>query len=93
MEDIPGELDLAPLKQLVKFRPAQVRSRAGKLRQRSVECADLAVSCVTLDARRVLSTIAQDLEREADELEATLRLIRRLYSERSEDEPSMRCDA
>ncbi len=78
-----SEIEIAPLKSILERRRAKVHTGVLKLRQRSRDCADLAASSVTLEGRRILSTLAEKLEREADELETTVAVIGRVQRESS----------
>lgn len=76
--------EIALLKQLPSLPPAVIRRHAETLREQSVECARLAADCLTEDARQVLKDMADELRGEADELDAALRTITRLYSDKVE---------
>ena len=78
--------ELASLKQLPLLPPDEVLERAEELRRRANECADLASDCLTEDAKRVLSAMAEELGERAAELEETLLQIRRLYGESFESD-------
>ena len=59
--------ELASLKQLPLLPPDEVLERAEALRRRANECADLASDCLTEDAKRVLSAMAEELGERAAE--------------------------
>lgn len=85
--------EIGLLKQLPLLPPAVIRRHAETLRQQSVECARLAADCLTEDARRVLEDMADELRGEADEIDAALRTIRRLYSDKAEIAASVSADS
>lgn len=73
--------ELEPLLRVPQLHPSHVRKQAAWLRKRSRQCSDLADTSLTTDARQVFDSLAQELGREADQLEDALAAIRRIYGE------------
>jgi hypothetical protein len=80
------QVEVEPLMQVARVQPEDVRSKARSLRQQSRQCSDLAETSVTADAQQVLAARAQELHREADQIEHALLTIGRLYGGTSASE-------
>lgn len=61
-----------PEAQLHELEPALLQEQADTLRQRSRLCSDLANTSLTAEARNVLSSLAEELCKEADQLDDVL---------------------
>ena len=79
--------ELEPLKRVAGLPPPEVLTKAQSIRSRSRQCAELAESCITAEGRAVLSGLATQLGKEADELEKAVLAVRRSYGA-SEDAAS-----
>lgn len=73
--------ELEPLLRIPEFHPTHVRKQAASLRQRSRQCAELADTSLTVDARQVFASLAEDLGKEADQLEDALVAMQRIFGE------------
>jgi len=71
------DFEVEPLRELMRFQPADVRTKGQKLRERSKQCVELAGSCVTDEAKDVFLKMASQYDREAEQLEQALHELRR----------------
>ena len=78
-----GKGEFESLMEVATWRPSEVAITAESLRHKSLQCADLASSSVTADARQVLSGMAADYEREAEQLEKAVEILQRLFPEKA----------
>jgi hypothetical protein len=86
------ERESQPRMDVAAERPDQLESRARSLRERSLQCSELAETSVTPEAKEVLSSMAVDLEREAEELERALVEMRRVQACASGEPPAALLD-
>ena len=77
-------LDLSDsVQQLQELDPQALRSQAKHWREKARRCTDLAGSSVTQEGRDTLAAMALDFDSKAEQVEAALVTIQRVYRERA----------